>query len=102
MDKIETLSSEYAEINNIIALAKADSEIEQILLNEISQEFKDELTNKTEQIWYIDQVQEILELAKHDPSKKELLVTAIVENDVIEEELKEHFYDVFGSNGELR
>ena len=43
MDKIEVMSNEICEINNIIALAKADSEIEQVLLTELIHEFGDKI-----------------------------------------------------------
>lgn len=37
--ELETLSAEYSEINNILALAKADKKIRDILLFEILKEF---------------------------------------------------------------
>lgn len=98
----EILSQEKKEINYVISLAQADQDIKNILLSEITQAFKDELELKKEQIFYQDQVYEIIELARHDQWKKTLLVCAMIEDDIMEEELKEHFYDVFGSNGELR
>jgi len=41
--ELEQMSNEYAEINNIIALAKADNGIKILLLSEILKEFSDEL-----------------------------------------------------------
>jgi len=43
MTDIDTLSGEFIEINNIIALAKADDGIKRLLLDEIIKEFGDEL-----------------------------------------------------------
>lgn len=102
IDKIEILSNELIEINNIIALAKADSEIEQILITEIAREFNDELTVKVEQVFYQDQIIEIIELAKHDRNKMITLLTELLKDDTIHNELKQHFYDFFGSQGELK
>lgn len=41
--ELETLQSEFAEINNIIALAKADNGVKKILLLEILKEFGNDL-----------------------------------------------------------
>ena len=41
--ELETLSEEFSEINNILALAKADKKIRDILLFEILKEFGDDL-----------------------------------------------------------
>lgn len=45
----ETMSAEFTEINNIIALAKADDGIKKILFSEILREFGDELLSLIEQ-----------------------------------------------------
>lgn len=92
-NKIETMSNELCEINNIIALAKADDDIKTVLLNEITKEFA---------IFYEDMVYEVIELAKHDSSKMTAFMTAILENDNIAELLQNHFYEYFGSLGQMR
>lgn len=101
MDKTEVLSSEYVEINNIIALAKADSEVEQILLSEVSREFKDHADIHRERVFFEDMVFEVIELAKHDNTKKVILLNALLESDIAND-LQQHFYDFFGSNGIIR
>ena len=95
-DKTEIMSNEYMEINNIIALAKADSEIETILLSEIAREFKPELEQKQEMIIYEDKIYEVIELAKHDMVKMTMLMTAILENQEINNLLLNHFKEVMG------
>lgn len=41
--ELEQMSGEYAEINNIVALAKADDGVRNLLLSEIISEFKDDM-----------------------------------------------------------
>ena len=95
-DNLEVMSNEYIEVNNIIALAKADSEVKEIVLSEIAREFKDELNDKKEQVFYQDQIYEIIELAKHDMVKMTMLMTAILENQEINNLLLNHFKEVMG------
>ena len=96
MDNLEVMSNEYIEVNNIIALVKADSEVKEIVLSEIAREFKDELNDKKEQVFYQDQIYEVIELAKHDTVKMTMLMTAILENQEINNLLLNHFKEVMG------
>jgi len=93
-NKLEIMSNEICEINNIIALAKADSEVEQILLSEIAREFKPELEQKEEMIIYEDKVFEVIELAKHDQTKMITFMTAILENREINDLLFNHYQEI--------
>lgn len=47
---METLSNEFTEINNIIALARADEGVKKLLLIEIIREFEDEITDALNQM----------------------------------------------------
>ena len=98
MDKLEVMSNEFIEINNIIALAKADSDIQQMLLGEIVREFEGELNTKKEQVFYQDQIAEIIELAKHDMDKMITLFTMILEDEDINAELFRHFQELINSD----
>ncbi len=102
-DKIEIMSNELAEINNIIAIAKADSEVEQILLSEIAREFGKERTDQIKKhVFFQDMVYEVIELAKHEDRKRDMLFIAILEDDKIGTAIQEHFYEYFASNGQIR
>jgi len=80
--KEEIMSNEVIEINNIIALAKADDDVKQVLLSEITKEFT---------VFYSDMVYEVIELAKHDCDKMITLITAILKDELIGTELQRHF-----------
>jgi len=102
-NKVEIMSNELAEINNIIAIAKADSEVEQILLSEVAREFGKERTEEIEkQVFFQDMVYEVIELAKHDSKKRDMLFIAILEDDKIGTAIQDHFYEYFSSNGQIR
>ena len=60
-NKIETMSNELAEINNIIAIAKADDGVRRIFLSEVVREFPD-LQNVSKTVFFQDTVFEILNL----------------------------------------
>lgn len=47
---LDIMSEEYREINNIIALAKADDDVKRLLLIEILSNFKDELEDISDEI----------------------------------------------------
>jgi len=94
-DKIETMSNELYEINSIIAIAKADSEVKEILLSEIVREFgNEEMKEKQEQVFYQDQIYEIIELAKHDMVKMVRLIEAILKTPEIATPIEQHFMEM--------
>ncbi len=84
-NKIEIMSNELAEINNIIAIAKADDGVKKILLNEITKEFT---------VFYNDMIYEVIELAKHDCVKMVRLCEAILKTDEIATPLQQHFMEL--------
>jgi len=83
--KEEILSNELIEINNIIALAKFDSDVKQILLTEITKEFT---------MFYDDMVYEVVELSKNCPEKMNTLISAILKTDILATELQIHFEEL--------
>lgn len=80
--KEELMSNELMEINNIIALAKADNDVKKILLSEIAREFH---------MFYEDSIYEILEIAKHDVAKLQIFVSAILKDELLGSELELFF-----------
>ena len=94
-NKMEIMSNEVLEINNIIALSKEDDDVKNILLSEISREFSEEiLKEKAEQVFYQDQVIEIIELTKHNNENLTFLITEILKNPVISDLLFNHFLEI--------
>lgn len=98
-NKMEVMSNELAEISNIIAIAKADSEIEQVLLSEIAREF--DLKNVSKTVFFQDTVFEIIELAEHDDRKKQMFFKTLLESK-LGQGIQDHFYEYFASNGQIR
>lgn len=84
-NKIEIMSNELVEINNIIALARADDDVKKILLNEITREFL---------LSYEDMVYEIIELAKHDMIKMIRLCEAILKTPEIATPIEQYFMEI--------
>jgi len=94
-NKIETMSNEYREINNIIALSKADEDVKNILLSEVSREFGEDIVKeRAEQVFYQDQVVEVLELAKQDNGKMTFLITEILKDLPLSDLLFNHFKEM--------
>jgi len=94
-DEREIMSNEILEIDNIIALSKADDDVKNILLSEISREFGEDIVkDHAEQVFYQDQVVEILELAKNDNGKMTFLITEILKDQEISDLLCNHFLEM--------
>jgi len=89
------MSNEYREINNIIALSKADEDVKNILLSEVSREFGEDIVKeRAEQVFYQDQVVEVLELAKQDNGKMTFLITEILKDLPLSDLLFNHFKEM--------
>lgn len=101
-NKLETLSQEIKDIDFVINLSVSDKDVKEILLSRVANEFKDEFDTKKELVFYQDQVDEIIELAKFDDTKKALLCCALVSDEKIGGELENHFVDYFGSQGMIK
>ncbi len=99
-NKIEIMSNELAEINNIIAIAKADDDVKQVFLSEIIREF-DELQNVSKTVFFQDTVYEILEFARHDNRKKQMFFKTLLESE-LGQDIQDHFYEYFASNGQIK
>ena len=77
-------------------MAKADSEIEQILLSEISREFEGKLKTRKEQVFYQDEIIELIEIAKHNPDKMLILISEILKCNELTDLLINHFKELEG------
>lgn len=105
IDRVEVLSNEYVEVNNIIALAKADEEVRQILIDEIITQGlinEEEIRHETEILLFEEKTHEIINLAKATPQRLCYFLCEIVKDDKTSKWLQQYFYDYFGSQGLMR
>jgi len=97
--ELEVYEGELKEIRHIVSLAKEDKDIKELLLKEISTELDIE---EIEEAVFEEKVKKIIEEAKGDSRKMNILIDMLLKDGEIYAILDEHFHTYFEEIGEIK